>query len=325
MTGFSESSTVQRAVVERLVTLGWTCISGRDLPRATDEAFIELYLSEALVRLNPLITEQPSRLDEVLPKLRAVALSAVNDGVVAANERMTTWLRGHETLKFVGTDDYVPIQVIDLDRPSTNRLVVSDEVTFGTPGNNRRFDLVLWVNGLPLVVGETKTPVDSAKSWLNGARDIHNVYEAEASSFFTTNVLSFATEGREFHYGAAGQPAEHWLMWGATEDPWDLSGGERVMRSMDLLLPPAKVLSVLRDFVLFDRPKIGGRAILQKLIPRYPQVEGVEAIYKRVMDPTRRQGLIWHHQGTGKTLLMAFVALRLLNEPAVGGPTVSSC
>ena len=303
MPGFSESSTVQRAIAERLVTLGWTYVPGRDLSRTSDEVFLEEDVNGALVRLNPLIAEKPGRLDEVVPKLRAVALSAINDGVVPANERMTTWLRGHQTLKFVGTDDYVPIKLLDLDHPEENRLVVSDEVTFGTPGNSRRFDIVLWVNGLPLVVGETKSPVDSHKSWLNGARDIHYIYELDAPSFFTTNVLSFATEGREFHYGAVGQPAEHWLMWGATSDPWDLSGGERVMRSIDLLLPPAQVLSVLRDYVLFDRPKVGGRAILQKLVPRYPQVEGVEAIRVRVMDPTRSQGLIWHHQGTGKTLL----------------------
>src|ERR1700722_30505 len=319
---FSESSTVQPAIIEKLVALGWTYVPGRNLPRSTDEVLIESDVTDALVRLNPLIAAEPSRLDEVMPKLRAMLLSAVNDGVVAANERMTTWLRGHQTVKYVGTDDYVPVQFIHIDDPYNNRLVVSDEVVFGVPGDNRRFDIVLWVNGLPLVVGETKTPVDRRKSWLNGARDIHNVYEVEAPSFFTTNVLSFATEGREFHYGAVGQPAEHWLMWGSTTDPWDLAGGARVMRSLELLLGPAQVLSILRDYVLYDRPKIGGRSILEKLIPRYPQVESVEAIYKRGMDPTRRQGLIWHHQGTGKTLAMAYAALRLLNSRAVGGPTV---
>jgi type I restriction enzyme, R subunit len=313
---------VQAAIVERLSTLGWEYIPGREVPRTLDSAFVQPHLIDALIRLNPLIAEQPQRVNEVLPKLRAVALSAVNDGLVAASERMTTWLRGHQTLKYIGTEDYLPVRLIDFRQPSTNRLVVSDEMTFGPPGHTRRFDVVLWINGLPVVVGETKTPVDKTKSWLNGANDIHDIYEGDAPAFFTTNVLSFATEGREFHYGAVGQPAEQWLMWGATTDPWDLTGGERVMRSVELLLPPAQVLSILQDFVLFDRPKIGNRAVLQKLIPRYPQVEGVEAIHKRVMDPTRRQGLIWHYQGTGKTLLMAFAALRLLNDPAVGGPTV---
>jgi type I restriction enzyme, R subunit len=319
---FSEGSTIQPAIVDKLVQLGWTYIPGKNLPRSTDEVLIESHVTDALVRLNPLIAAEPGRLDEVMPKLRAVILSAVNDGVVAANERMTTWLRGHQTIKYVGTDDYVPVQLIASGDLKNDRLVVSDEVVFGVPGDSRRFDIVLWVNGIPLVVGETKTPVDKRKSWLNGARDIHNFYEAEAPSFFTTNVLSFATEGREFHYGAVGQPAEHWLMWGSTTDPWELAGGARVMRSVELLLAPGQVLSIVRDYVLYDRPKIGGRSFLEKLIPRYAQVESVEAIYRRVMDPTRRQGLIWHHQGTGKTLAMAYAALRLLNSPTTGGPTV---
>ena len=144
--------------------------------------------------------------------------------VVAANERMTTWLRGHQTMKYVGTDDYVPVQLFDLPPAlgePPGRLGRGDIRL--ARSYSRRFDIVLWVNGLPLVVGETKTPVDKHKSWLNGASDIHDIYEVEAPSFFATNVLSFATEGREFHYGAVGQPAEHWLMWGATTDPWDLS------------------------------------------------------------------------------------------------------
>src|SRR5450755_2145467 len=143
MTGFSEASTVQRMIVERLVGLGWVHMRGRDLPRSTDEVFVEAHLNDRLIRLNPMIAEHPSRLDEVLPKLRAVALSAINDGVVAANELMTTWLRGHQTLKFIGTDNYIPVRLLDLDNPAANRLVVSDEVSFGTPGNSRRFDIVL--------------------------------------------------------------------------------------------------------------------------------------------------------------------------------------
>lgn len=322
MSGFSESGTVQGAMVDRLVSRGWTYIAGKDLPRSTDEVFIEADLVSALTTLNPAIAAEPGRVDEVLPKLRAAVLSAVNDGLVAANERVTTWLRGHQTVQYVGTDTYVPVNMIDFDHTERNTLVVSDEVTFGSPGHNRRFDIVLWVNGIPLVVGETKTPVKASVSWLNAANDIHDIYEVEGAPFFASNVLSFATEGREFHYGAVGQDPSKWLLWGSTTDKWDMAEAQRVLRSVDLLLNPAQVLSIVRDFVLYDRPKIGGRSVLTKLIPRYPQVEGVEAIHRRVLDPKRRRGLIWHYQGSGKTLLMAFAALRLLNDKEVGGPTV---
>ena len=131
MSGFSESSTVQLAIVEQLTKLGCLHVPGRDLPRRVDSVFIEPHLTGALVRLNSVMAEQPERVDEVLPKLWAVALSSINDGLVAANERMTTWLRGHSTIKYVGTDIYEPVHLIDFEHPDANRLVVSDEVTFG--------------------------------------------------------------------------------------------------------------------------------------------------------------------------------------------------
>jgi type I restriction enzyme, R subunit len=160
--------------------------------------------------------------------------------------------------------------------------------------------------------------VDASVSWLSGARDIANVYEVECPTFFASNVLNAATEGREFHYGAIGQAPEHWLMWGSTEDPYDMDGLPRVQRSVDLLLTPARVLSVLRDFTLFEQRPGGG---VRKLIPRYPQVEAAAAVHQKILAGGQR-GLIWHYQGTGKTLLMAFLATMLLNDERVGGPTV---
>ena len=122
MTGFSE--VVDRASRDRRAAVrdGLDVHPGRDLPRPIDSAFVQPHLIEALTRLNPLIAEEPRRVNEVLPKLRAVALSAVNDGLVAANERMTTWLRGHQTLKYIGTDDYLPVRLLDFRQPSANRL-----------------------------------------------------------------------------------------------------------------------------------------------------------------------------------------------------------
>jgi type I restriction enzyme R subunit len=318
MVGFSESSTVQAWLVERLVSLGWEHVPGRELPREFTAPLVEEWLIEALEILNPDVHGAPERIDEVLPLIRMAVLGAASEGLVPANERMTTLLRGDHTVKYIGTTAYVPLRLIDFEDLSQNTFVISDEVTFGSPGKERRFDVVLWVNGFPLVVIETKTPVKSSVSWLNGARDIANVYESVAPTFFASNVLVAATEGREFHYGAVGQPGEQWLMWGCTQDPYDMFGLPRVQRSVDLLLTPARVLSVLRDFTLFEQVPGGG---VRKLIPRYPQVEAAEAIHQRVLDGGMK-GLIWHYQGTGKTLLMAFAALMLLHDERVGGPTV---
>lgn len=328
MAGIDERA-VQSWLVERLVELGWSLVPGCEVPRESTDVVVESWLVDALKRLNPSVAEFPERVDEVLPLVRSTVLSASLDGLLVANERMTTLMRGQSTVKFTGESDHVPFRVIDFENPGNNFFAVSgptsksvdpdaDEVTFGPVGSARRFDVVLWVNGLPLVVGETKTPVKASVSWLNAARDIANVYEVEKPTFFAPNVLCVATEGLEFHYGAVGQPAESWLMWGSTDDPFDLSGFDRVQRSVDLLLTPGRVLSILRDFTLFEQVPGGG---MRKLIPRYPQVEAAEAIVSRVLAGGDR-GLIWHYQGTGKSLLMAFAALMLLNDEAVGGPTV---
>jgi type I restriction enzyme R subunit len=318
MAGFSESSTVQAWLVDRLVTLGWEHIPGKELPRDFTAPLVEEWVIEALEVLNPALQGEPDRVDEVLPTIRAGALAAAVEGLVPANERMTTLLRGDHTVKYVGTNQHVPLRLIDFDNLAENHFVVSDEVTFGPPGKERRYDVVLWVNGFPLVVIETKTPVKASVSWLNGARDIANTYTVEGPTFFASNVLVAATEGKEFHYGGVGQPGEQWLMWGSTQDPYDLWGLKRVERSVDLLLTPSRVLSILRDFTLFERVPGGG---VRKLIPRYPQVEAAELIHHRVLDGGTK-GLIWHYQGTGKTLLMAFAALMLLHDERVGGPTV---
>jgi type I restriction enzyme R subunit len=315
---------VQGALVERLTRpdLGWRFVAHGDLDRPLDSVLVESEVVAALTRLNPLIAERPERVDEVLPKIRAAILAVRDDGLMGANQRMTGWLRGQQTVRFVGTDEYVPVRLIDFEHPRENRLVVSTEVTYRPGAEERRYDLVLWVNGFPLVVGETKTPVSAAASWLNAAGDIHGAYEVKTPGFFVPNVLSFATEGKEFRYGAIRQPAEMWLPWSRTTEPLPLPGLDTVLRSGALLLRPETILDIIRTYTLYSRRSstAGGHTI--KVIPRYQQMEAVEAIVARVRDRRKRQGLVWHHQGSGKTLLMAFAAAKLRQQTDLDAPTI---
>ena len=323
MSSFTEASTIQAAIIARAVKadLGWTYVSGEKLDRALTDVVIEADLVEALVRLNPVIAEDLERVNEILPKLRALILSTPTEGLVESNESFTQWLRGQQTHKFIGTDDYINIRLIDFDDPRSNKLVISDEVTF-QGADKRRFDVVAYVNGLPLVVGETKTPVDMAASWLDAATDITDVYWPKAGAFFAPNVFCFGTDGREYHYGAVGEAAEKWLPWGHTADPLIMGALEATLRSVELMLAPEMLLAILRDYTLYSSVVIGPETARIKIIPRYPQVEGVDAIIERAKDPLRQGGLLWQHQGSGKTYLMGFAAGKLLRDPELDGPTV---
>jgi type I restriction enzyme R subunit len=313
---------VQMGVAAHVSKLGWQFAEDETLGRPFESVFLVDDLLAALAKLNPEIAEISSRADEVLSKLRAVLLGVRNDGLVASNEEFVAWMCGRRTIKYIGTDQDVQVKLIDFDNPSANILRVTTEATFHIAREHRRYDMVLWVNGLPLVVGEMKTPVAANISWLNGATDIHNAYEKKTPEFFVPNVFSFASEGREFRYGAVGQSPELWLNWSSTTDEIAPPGLPNVLRSAELLLTPALVLDILRSFTLYSSRRTANGALRMKVIPRYPQVEAVEAIIARCRDPKKKQGLIWHHQGSGKTFAMAYAAAKLRHQSDLDAPTI---
>lgn len=305
----------QNLMVQWSLPLGWGYTAGRLLPRETTQTVLAGHLRDALVRLNPAVIDG-YEVDAVVDEIVAT-VNAVEGGLVRANEQVLHLLRGRK--EFRDADGvWHALKLVDFDNPTANTLVVSDEVPITVPGRtSRRFDLVYWVNGLPVVVVEVKSP--TAKSgWADAAREINDVYAAEYPWFFTANVFSVASDGLKLRFGAAGAPTNLWQPFRSTADDEDLAGQADVQRSVELLLDPATVLGMLADFVLFDTS--GGGAD-KKYLPRYPQMEAARLIHERVVDGGRR-GLIWHHQGSGKTLLMVFAASLLLADTRTESPTI---
>lgn len=313
---FNEATVVEAFILERMTNVGWTYKFGPSLARQTTEVIVEPELIAALVRLNPEIATDPSRADEVIYKLRAVIQGVIGDGLVAANEKFMSWLRGDQTLPFGPNGEHVTIRLVDFDSVGNNSFVVSNQVTFNL-GPEKRFDVVGFVNGLPLVFGEAKSPVRPAVTWVDGAAQVHDDYEVNATHFFVPNVFSFATEGKEFRYGAIRMPLEIWAPWRAGGD--GLAGLQEVDRALISMLKPNVVLDIAQNFTAFatdrKRKKI-------KLICRYQQFEAANQIVQRVVEGKIRKGLIWHFQGSGKSLLMVFAANKLRLHPELGNPTV---
>jgi len=320
MVGMGEILNVQKPLVEALASVGWTYKPGEELDRAIEQPFVESEVGAALRRLNPLIEADPSRVDEVLRPLRALTLAAGENGLVETNRDFAQWLRGLHDHQFVGTNDSVPVRLIDFTDLSNNTFVVSDEVTFGSPAHKARFDVVLWVNGFPLVVGELKTPVSLKVSWMKGATEVAEHYEPGWPAFFVPDAVNFATEGKEFKYAGVGTPVQHWETWGANGEMPRLA---HMLAAATDMLTPGKVLDLVSDYTLFELPADDdGTTTLRKLVARYTQYEAVNLIVDRALDPTKRKGLIYHTQGSGKTLAMVFAAAKLLRDPAMKNPTI---
>jgi type I restriction enzyme, R subunit len=298
--------------------LGWHFLSAANLPRMTHEILVEDHLREALIRLNPSIAAQPDRADDVLYRLRAVIMTVRETGLVSANEEFAAWLIGERSMPFGNNGEHVTIVLIDFERIEQNQFVVTQQFIVRAGKTEKRADVVLLVNGIPLVLIEAKTPVRSSESWLDAALQVHEDYERNIPELFVPNVFSAATEGKEYRYGAIGMPVELWGPWRLEEEA-ELSALAQVEKAVSSMLRPAVVLDLLSSFTAYATHK-GKRRI--KLIARYQQVEGVNKIIDRVVAGQPRKGLLWHFQGSGKSLLMLFAARKLRLLPTLKNPTV---
>jgi type I restriction enzyme R subunit len=302
----------------KLCGLGWHYLSHSNLPRQPQEVLVETQLREALIRLNPAIAARPERADDVLFQLRAILLGVRSDGLVKANEEFAAWLCGSRSMRFGEEGEHVTVKLIDFEDLERNQYVVTQQYTVRAGKAEKRADLVLLVNGMPLVVIEAKTPVRSSQSWLDGALQVHADYERTIPELFVPNLCSIATEGKEFRYGSVRMPVEFWGPW-RLEDAEQLPGMEQLEQAVRSMLRPGVLLDMLVNFTSYATHK-GKQRI--KIIARYQQVEGANKLVARVVAGHPRKGLIWHFQGSGKSLLMLFAARKLRLHPALKNPTV---
>jgi len=299
----------------------WEYRSANDLQRGVNEVLVESELKAALIRLNPEITQNPALADEVIYKLRAVFLAVNQVGLVKTNEEFFKWLTGEKTMPFSENNRHVPVRLVDFDNLTNNRYVVTNQYRIHHR-ETKIPDIVLLINGIPVVVGEAKTPIRPSVSWLDGAHEIHDVYENSVPQLFVPNILSFATEGKELYYGAIRSPLEYWAPWRLENDEDALAkrlGLAEIGKELSDLLSPARLLDILQNFSLFTSGKKKRRI---KVIPRFQQYEGANKIVERVKVGRVKKGLIWHFQGSGKSLLMVFAAQKLRKAADLKSPTV---
>ncbi|MFV7055383.1 type I restriction endonuclease subunit R [Klebsiella pneumoniae] len=299
--------------------IGWTYVAPAEVPRQTQEVLVEPWLRDALIHLNPEIAAQPDLADEVLYKLRAIVLSVRSDGLIRANEEMTAWMRGERSMPFGQNNEHVPVRLIDLDDLSQNQYTVTQQFTYRAGATERRADLVLLVNGLPLVLIEAKTPVKKCISWVDGAIQIHDDYEKFVPELFVCNVFSVATEGKVFRYGSIGLPVKDWGPWHLDDVDNQHHSLKSLKVSAESMLRPQVLLDILSNFTVFATDKKKRRI---KIISRYQQFEAANKIVERVLAGYPKKGLIWHFQGSGKSLLMVFAAQKLRMHSRLKNPTV---
>lgn len=186
----------------------------------------------------------------------------------------------------------------------------------------KRLDLVFLINGIPMVIGEAKTPVRPQVTWADGANDMLQ-YQRSIPEMFVPNILCFASEGKELQYGGVGLPADKWGPWFADEERHHGTLND-VEHNFRHLLTPERLIDIYRFYTVFSATSTGRKI---KVVCRYQQYMGGEAIVQRVLTTFRnghgpKKGLIWHFQGSGKSWLMVFAAQKLRKQNELKAPTV---
>ncbi|MHB1993420.1 type I restriction endonuclease subunit R [Metallibacterium scheffleri] len=345
--GISEAD-VENTALHWLRGLGWQVKYGPDLAFGMPQAergdpgyrdvILEGRLRDALARLNP---ELPA---EALADAQRKLLRLEAPSLIERNHAMHRLLVDGVTVEYRGADGGIrgaQARVIDFDDAANNDFLAVNQFTVVEQRIERRADVVLFVNGLPLVVIELKNPTDAQATLDHAFRQLQT-YQAQIPALFTANAALVIATGLEARLGALGAGRE-WFK------PWRTISGEAdalaTQTELEVLLAgvcaPQRLLPLLRHFIVFE----SGDGLPVKKLAGYHQFHAVNVALSETLraarlqvadargrysagaqpggDPgDRRIGVVWHTQGSGKSLTMAFYAGRVILHPALQNPTV---
>ncbi|MBW2066927.1 MAG: type I restriction endonuclease subunit R, partial [Deltaproteobacteria bacterium] len=319
-------SDVEDAALEILGELGYGIVHGPDIapdgPAPERQSYSDVVLVErlrdAIENLNPKISRQAK--EEALRKvLRAESPDLITNN--HAFHRMLVDGVDVQTRKKDGTLAWEKVWLFDFANPENNEFLAVNQFTVIENDNNRRPDIILFVNGLPLVVIELKNMADeNATIW--SAFDQFQTYKAQIPSLFTYNQVMIISDGMEARSGTITSNKEWFMPWktidGKEIEPESIPQLVVLLRGM---LNRSILLDLARHFIVFEKQ---GKKLLKKvaLYHQYHAVnKGIEATIKAASPAgDRRCGVVWHTQGSGKSLTMAFYTGKLVL--ALDNPTI---
>ncbi|MFM0221678.1 type I restriction endonuclease subunit R [Paraburkholderia dipogonis] len=310
-----------------LTDVGYTRLFGPDL--APDGANAERAdyrqvlsverLRSAIARLNPGIPAQAR--EDALQRVRDLGIPAL----LSANRRFHQLLIGGVPVQYQrdGETRGDFVRLVDWANSAANEWLAVNQFAIKGPHHTRRPDVMLFVNGLPLVLLELKNPADqNADIWK--AYDQIQTYKAQIPDVFQYNEVLVISDGSQARMGSLSADAERFMQWrtidGTTLDPLgQFNELETLIRGV---LAPTYLLDYLRFFVLFEDD-----GELVKKIAGYHQFHAVRAAIQQVVTASRpgashKGGVVWHTQGSGKSITMTCFAARVMQEAMMDNPTI---
>lgn len=332
--GWNEEHQSEEPAIALLEKLGYQFVFAEQLEDEREglkDPFLSKRIARALHLLNPWLSPE-----NIHKAVRAIASESAGS-LLEANEKLhTTLTHGISLGQDVGVGKKSQtVQFIDFDWPERNEFLVTRQYRVLGTKKEIRADLVVFVNGIPLAVIECKSPTLGDK-WLDEAvrqvlryQELGSEYKGlGAPRLFEAAQLVIATCGQAAAYGTVCTPQRFWAEW---KEPHPLTIDElgqklgRKPSAQDVLLygllEPRNLLDLTKNFVVFEAER--GRTV--RKVSRYKQFIAVNRAIERAQTakrPEERGGVIWHTQGSGKSLTMLWLALKLRRDPVFRNPTI---
>ena len=320
---FTEARTVENPILKWLHSpeLGWryenqTQVIKKyrtdDVTGVYDEREVLLLplLRKKLKELNPNVITDDDRADRIIFQLRKET----------DNQEWLRWLRNEKTFEFAQDEKSQPIKLIDYDDIGNNDFLATNQFWVeGANGRRRRTDALLFINGIPIVNAEAKTTTrDDHVEWREGAKQTGD-YLRDVPQLYYSNAFCCGINELKMFYGVPGVVFHKWQQW-RDPAPHSIPEFEEMKCGVFGLLDRNNLLELLRNFIVFETEE--GKTV--KKIARYQQFRAANKLVARAVklgaDRSTRRGIVWHTQGSGKSLTILFTARKLwslLNQPTI--------
>ena len=326
MSGMSEG-VVEEACIEFFRALGYHTLYGPEIGpggaaqerRSWDDTVLVGRLRDAVSRINPDLPA--SSVDSVV----ASVLRAESQNALAENLRVHQLVTGGVPVEYRAKDGSIRhtlAWLMDFEHPERNDWLALNQFTVVEAGKNRRPDVVVFVNGLALGLLELKNPGD-ANATLKGAFNQLQTYRSDIPSMFTANEVCVVSDGVGALMGSFSAGFEHYAPWKTIDGRAIVADRSQLEVLIRGVFEPARFLDIVRNFVVFSDEPSG----LVKRVVKYHQYWAVNAAVESTIEASgpngdRRGGVVWHTQGSGKSLEMLFYAAKAMRSSEMANPTL---
>jgi len=304
--GFTERKTVQDPIIEYAKNIGWDPITKQNalsLRNSEQGLFFYEILLEQLISLNPGIITK-SNVGDVVKQLENIQ----ND--IEGNEIVLHWLKGFKSIYVPSEKREINVNVIDFEDITKNQYHVTSEWKYSNGKYRNRADIIFLINGIPIINVETKAShvSEGIEKGLTQIRRYHN----ETPEMMTHTQIYDVPNVLDFYYGIT------WNFDRKSLFNWNDEEEGNFEKKVKVFFNIERILKMLHDHIVFMKKEDG----IKKIILRQHQTRAIEKVIQRAKDPLRDRGLVWHTQGSGKTLTMMTIAKILFERKEFEKPTI---